>query len=308
MTKPSRKISTTALSRDMGISSKELFETLSDLNLVYKQAGQWYLTQRGFDCGGEIAVHPQYGEYIVWPADLDLDSIFNNAKQTLINATAIGKEFGLTSQRINLVLSEIGWIEKAIKGWTITNLGVKAGGLEFEHSSGGTYVLWPTDILTHKALLSSIQPEEQVDSKPQQVSTSIAQGELIADLKDSHNFREKFPATMRTKDGHLVRSRGEILIDNSLYDYGLAHAYERKLPIEEDVYCDFYIPSKNSGKAVYIEYWGMESDEKYDARKEQKKEIYRNHDLNLIEIENKHIENLDDYLPKMLLKYEIRVD
>ena len=48
-------------------------------------------------------------------------------------------------------------------------------------------------------------------------------------------------------------------IDNTLYEYWLVHAYERKLPVEEDVYCDFYIPT---GK-VYIEYWGYENDEKY---------------------------------------------
>jgi hypothetical protein len=42
----------------------------------------------------------------------------------------------------------------------------------------------------------------------------------------------------------MVRSRGELVIDNSLYEYGLAHAYERKLPVEEDVYSDFYIPAK----------------------------------------------------------------
>lgn len=106
----------------------------------------------------------------------------------------------------------------------------------------------------------------------------------------------------------MVRSRGEILIDNSLYEYGLAHAYERRLPIEDEVYCDFYIPSQNSGKAVYIEYWGMENDEKYQARKEKKKRIYRDNQLNLLELENAHIESLDDYLPKMLLKYGFRVD
>ena len=33
--------------------------------------------------------------------------------------------------------------------------------------------------------------------------------------------------------------------------------HERKLPIEDDVYSDFYIKSGN----VYIEFWGMESDE-----------------------------------------------
>ena len=53
-----------------------------------------------------------------------------------------------------------------------------------------------------------------------------------------------------------------MLIDNWLYMQQIAHAYERKLPVEEDVYCDFYLPA---GKA-YIEYWGMEKDPAYAAR------------------------------------------
>jgi len=32
------------------------------------------------------------------------------------------------------------------------------------------------------------------------------------------------------------------------------------------------------------------------------------HKENLLELTNKHVENLDDYLPKFLLKFGIRVD
>lgn len=99
-----------------------------------------------------------------------------------------------------------------------------------------------------------------------------------------------------------------MLIDNALYDYGLTHAYERKIPIKEDVYSDFYIPPRNGGKAVYIEFWGLENDDKYLKRKEIKKAIYKKYDLNLIEIDDSHIGNLDDHLPVMLLKYNINVE
>lgn len=46
------------------------------------------------------------------------------------------------------------------------------------------------------------------------------------------DFRTNFPPNLRTKDGHQVRFRAEVIIDNALYDYGLAHAHERKLSIE----------------------------------------------------------------------------
>ena len=92
-----------------------------------------------------------------------------------------------------------------------------------------------------------------------------------------------------------------MLIDNWLYMNGVVHAYERKLPIEEDVYCDFYIPE---GK-VYIEYWGLEEDPKYMERKNTKLRIYEEHSFNLIQLSEEHIKNLDDYLPQLLLKYGV---
>lgn len=302
-----KKISTSALAKTLDLTGKELFEILNNLNLIFKDENGWNLTSKGESYGGEMVKHPESNvEYVVWPPDLNPKNIAVTKKKDLINATILGKKFELTSRRINLILTEIGWIEKAIKGWSVTNLGKKIGGVEFEHPSGGTYVLWPADLKNNETLLSSVKSGEHNAEaiNPE----SYKSPESIEDLKDIKNFREKFPAGLRTKDGHMVRSRGEILIDNSLYEYGLAHAYERRLPIEDEVYCDFYIPSQNNGRAVYIEYWGMENDDKYQARKEKKKRIYIDNHLNLLELENTHIESLDDYLPKMLLKFGFRVD
>ena len=94
-----------------------------------------------------------------------------------------------------------------------------------------------------------------------------------------------------------------MLIDNWLYMSGIAHAYERRLPIEEEAYCDFYLPD---GK-VYIEYWGMEANPKYQARQKVKIELYQQHRFNLIQLSDEHIRNLDDHLPKMLLKFGVIV-
>ena len=94
-----------------------------------------------------------------------------------------------------------------------------------------------------------------------------------------------------------------MLIDNWLYMAGVAHAYERKLPIDEDLYCDFYIPS---GK-VYIEYWGGTDDAKYLARKQQKIAMYKRYGFNLIELSDHDVQALDDVLPRLLLKYGVQV-
>ena len=117
---------------------------------------------------------------------------------------------------------------------------------------------------------------------------------------------------LKAKDGHLVRSRAELIIDNLLYDYGLTHAYERELTVEETVISDFYIPARNGkeskGKQVYIEFWGIKDDEKYLERKSVKQEIYKKHKLNLIELDDTHLDNLDSHLRKAFLKFDINVE
>ncbi len=99
-----------------------------------------------------------------------------------------------------------------------------------------------------------------------------------------------------------------MIIDNLLYQYGIIHAYERKLPIEEDVYSDFYIPAWNGRPQwVYIEYWWLENDNKYLERKKRKIEIYNENELALIELNEWDIQNLDDVLPRKLLNFKIKV-
>lgn len=116
---------------------------------------------------------------------------------------------------------------------------------------------------------------------------------------EQNNFRSKFPATIRADDGHMVRSKAEQLIDNWLFRNEIVHAYEKRVPIEEEVYCDFFIPL---GQKVWIEYWGSE-ETSYLKRKELKKKLYATHKKNLIELTDKDIENLDDTMPIKLRKY-----
>ena len=52
---------------------------------------------------------------------------------------------------------------------------------------------------------------------------------------------------------------------------------------------DFYIPVLN-GKGIYIEYWGMDSDD-YQDNKAEKKAIYEKYDIPLIQIEKRDTED-----------------
>ncbi|WP_022942667.1 hypothetical protein [Psychromonas hadalis] len=209
---------------------------------------------------------------------------------------AYGKAFELSANKINFILSELGWVDKGIKGWVATQQGIKQGAIQAEDKKSGIpYVRWPENILKSKSLLNSI-----AHVKGEVTATMTAKETDISDA--CAEFRTKFEAKHRSADGHFVRSKAEMLVDNWLYMAEIVHAYERKLPIEEDVYCDFYIPT---GK-VYIEYWGYENEPKYLARKKKKIELYKKYNFNLIELQDKDVQNLDDVLPRLLLKFGVQ--
>jgi len=293
-------LSTTSLANSLDLKPGDLFDKLKTLGWIEKKMEKWILTEKGKQNGGQTRSNPKFGEFIVWPENISVENGQQKEKLKMLNATAIGKQFDVSSQRLNLIFSELGWIEKDIAGWKITKLGKNLNGRQFEHeTSGGSYVLWPDNILQNKNLTSVFKEVPIIASQPKPDSDKESPSVKFS----SDNFREKFPATLRTKDGHIVRSRAEVIIDNALYDYKLAHAYERKLPIEEDLYSDFFIPTEN----VYIEFWGMENDPKYAKRKKVKLEIYKKYDFKLIELNDSDISNLDDHLPKKLLKYGIKV-
>lgn len=293
----SKFLSTTALSKELKISSKEVFKLLSDNELVSREDNNWILTDKGKTKGGIVKSHAQYGSYIAWTEEMKNDPIFSTivSDSNLLTSTSLGKHFGISKFRINPILSELGLVQKGVKGWTVTSLGKLMGGKQFEYDKTGIpYVCWAESILTKKSIISSFK-EIQGES-----TTEVAGDQNGSEAEVG--FREKFEAKHRSADGHYVRSRAEMLIDNWLYMSEIVHAYERKLPIEEDVYCDFYLPV---GK-VYIEFWGLENDPKYNERKKKKLSIYEKYGFNLIEINDEDIQNLDDILPKRLLKFDIQ--
>lgn len=212
---------------------------------------------------------------------------------SMVTASKIGDKLNVSSQNINAVLSELGWIKKGeVKGWVATQSGSQLGAInKVFDKTGIPYVLWPASILENPSFKESI-------SEFRGESSVI----IDVDVEVIDDFREKFQANHRAKDGHFVRSRAELIIDNWLYMAEISHAYERKLPIPETAYSDFYLP----GGKVYIEFWGMESNEKYRVRKQQKIALYRKHSFNLIELRDQDISNIDDVLPGMLLKFGVK--
>lgn len=290
-----KQLSTSALAKERNIDPKELFERLKSKGWMYFKDDQWYLTKEGKMVGGEVKYNPKFGEYIVWPSNINLNEEVR--KEDTMNSTSIGSHFNISAQRVNSILAELGWIEKSnVGGWNITKFGSKNGGYEMEAPNGAPFVIWDKSILNNKNVLNSINA---ATGKKYDENSSNGEKEQSTD-----EFRQKHEAKYRTQDGHRVRSRAEAMIDDYLYNNGIAHAYERRLPgIDEEVISDFYIPQ---GK-VFIEFWGMEENEKYAERKKKKLEIYSNENFRLIELNDGDIQNLDDVLPRKLRKFGINV-
>ncbi|WP_040728143.1 hypothetical protein [Thiomicrorhabdus sp. Kp2] len=288
-------LSTSALSKKENISSKELFNLLEKAQWIQKSNDSWELTDLGISQGGRYQESKRFGQYIVWPENLS--SLTAQAQETTspqdsqLTSKTIGQHFQISANKTNQILSELGWIKKALKGWQATAQGLKLKAIQSEdYRSGIPYVRWPQSILDNKSLKETIEQLKGNNKEPSSLEET------------KKEFRDKFKATHRTTDGHMVRSKAEMLIDNWLYMAEIVHAYERKLPIEEDVYSDFYIPA---GK-VYIEYWGLEEQPKYLERKQKKIEIYKKYGFNLIELKDHEVQNLDDHLPKLLLKFGVQ--
>jgi len=281
-------ISTSALAKKLGISAKELFAKFLKDTLIEKIDNQWTITPLGKKIGAEYIESKKFGRYIAWPEAIATAPTIEKKVETRLTARALGTNYRLSANKINFILSELGWIQKSIKGWKLTPQGEKQGGIQDEDTKSGIpFVRWPEKIIANRAFLSSIQE---------------VKGESELSVKKQVDFREKFEAKHRATDGHFVRSKAEMLIDNWLYMAEIVHAYERKLPVEENVYCDFYIPT---GK-VYIEYWGYENDPKYLKRKNDKISIYEKYGFNLIELNDQDVQNLDDILPRLLLKHGVQ--
>lgn len=197
----------------------------------------------------------------------------------------IGEKFNKDAKFINEIFMDLDFISRDKNGFKLAKKGENFGG-EQKNYMGKFYVAWDEKILSNKLFLKLINSDEA----PEQNS-------------DENDFRKKFEAQYRTKSGYFVRSRAEVIIADWLFNELVVFAYEKRVPIMDEMYCDFYLPC---GK-IYIEFWGLENDKKYVERKIKKQRLYAENGLNLIQIDDKILENLDDFLPKELLKFGINL-
>lgn len=285
----SDKISTTALAKQRDIDAKQLFNQLKSAGYINRSDEGWVLTEIGNKFGGEYVNHSKFGQFIVWPENLLIDTTATSGKT--FSATQIGQRFSLNAKKVNQLLQELGWIAKAEDGWQVTESGLTVGGYQrTDKESAQHFVVWHDSIVRNKRLKQSV------------LEFSGQDAEIHSTDKSLSSFRQKFEAKHRTLDGHYVRSKGELIIDNWLYMNGVVHAYDRQLPIEQDVLSDFYLPT---GK-VYLQYWGDDSGDTEEKQQHEIRAIYQAHNFALIEVFATEIDKLDEVLPAKLKPFGIK--
>lgn len=260
---------------------------------MVREEDGWHLTRVGRASGGEEKTHPKYGDYVAWPETLTLQSVEQIEQSVgepkLLTARQLAQHFDIPSHKMNFVLAELGWLQKAIKGWKCSAQGLKLGAQQKEDfRSGVPYVAWPSSIIDNQFLKSSI-----VHINASLMPLAESSGEY------------------RSLDGHTVALPQHVAIDNWLYVAEILHAYGRQLPIvnssESPIKSDFYLPSAN----VYIEYLNstehLEPEQKTAEimAQSKKKSLYDKQGLNVIFLSDDDLNQLDEVLAKKLLKYQI---
>ena len=121
--------------------------------------------------------------------------------------------------------------------------------------------------------------------------------------KEKKSIKESNQATQLKNytclDGHVVKSKGELIIDNYLYLLKIEHLYEKSIKIfGSKIKYDWYLPKDD----IYIEYWGY-GGKKYEKRKKEKLRLYKKAKLQLISIENYMFYDIYSEIDRLLNKF-----
>ena len=123
----------------------------------------------------------------------------------------------------------------------------------------------------------------------------------ITNCTDIELMDESYEGKYTCTDGHVVKSKSELTIDNYLFSKKIAHAYEKSFPIDNDpkhdLHPDFFLPEQG----IYMEHWGYDDNNKpYTETKEYKIEQYKKAKITLICTNEKDISNIDANLERKL--------
>jgi hypothetical protein len=124
----------------------------------------------------------------------------------------------------------------------------------------------------------------------------------IVNCADFTIFDAAYEGRFTCADGHIVKSKSEMLIDNYFYEKKIFHVYEKELQYSatEALHPDFYLPDRD----IYIEHWGIDASENYKRQKKYKLEKYAEQNLTIICTYEADISHLDAKLGYKIQNYE----
>ncbi len=105
-----------------------------------------------------------------------------------------------------------------------------------------------------------------------------------------------------TKNGEQVKSKSEMTVANCLRQLGLEYEYEKPVDVwargkAYTLLPDFYLPQFD----IYIEFWGLASQEEYRKKMAWKKKMYRRRNIIVIHLYPHHLK-LKGKLNRLIMK------
>lgn len=280
--------------------AREFFSLLAEHGWIARQGEQWRLTGKGEFEGGVYLNNERFGPYIGWPEKILQHRLFTASQEhSLLSTAMLGTRVGLSARQANLLLLELGWIRKGIKGWELTPQGKALGGVQEEYPDTGVpYVRWPATLPANPVLNQNLQVIHAYEHLGES-----AEGDLFGDPEREIRVDVEGSKALRALDGHVLASKARLMICHWLYMSEIVHAVGRRLPVEGDYRCDFYLPALQ----LYLEYWGDENAPGQISAKLEKRAVYERHGLKLLELDAEDLPRLDEVLPRKLLKHGLAV-
>jgi len=114
--------------------------------------------------------------------------------------------------------------------------------------------------------------------------------EEIPTVKNYDEQKNETSGQVKCTDGHWVENDLEKQVDDLLYALRLPHVYAKRVNqiTERTVKCDWFIPVLSDSKGIFIELWGMDTED-YKRNKEEKISFYKEEELPLIQIYKKDV-------------------
>lgn len=117
--------------------------------------------------------------------------------------------------------------------------------------------------------------------------------ELLIKVNKCNEFEimdESYESIYTCTDGHIVKSKSEMIIDDYLYNHNIKHIYEKPITyLDEDgqmktIKPDFYLPKTEDNEfEIYIEHWGLiEKNVEYTRRMNFKLDFYKKNRLTIL--------------------------